>query len=36
VNTKKKMDVVQAEAMLSEPGLCNDNAKILFRHFTIF
>jgi len=35
VDTKKKMDAVQVEAMLSEAGLCN-NAGILFRHLNSF
>jgi hypothetical protein len=36
VDTKKKMDAVQVEAMLSEAGLCNNNARILFRHLNSF
>jgi hypothetical protein len=33
---KKKMDAVQVEAMLSEAGLCKNNARILFRHLNQF
>ena len=36
VDTKKKMDAVQVEAMLSEAGLCTNNARILFRHLNRF
>jgi hypothetical protein len=36
VDTKKKMDAVQVEAMLLEIGLCNNNARILFRHLNSF
>jgi len=30
------MDAVQVEAMLSEAGLCTNNARILFRHLNRF
>ena len=36
VDTKTKKDAVQVEAMLSEAGLCNNNARILFRHLISF
>jgi len=36
VDGKKKMDAVQVEAMLSEAGLCKNNARILFRHLNQF
>jgi hypothetical protein len=36
VDTKKKIDAVQVEAMLSKAGLCSNNARMLFRHLNSF